>query len=40
MRLFIAIALSDEMKKALTGLMHEMKKQGLRAAMCRPGTCI
>ena len=32
MRLFIAIALSDEMKKALTGLMHEMKKQGIEGS--------
>ena len=29
MRLFIAIDLSDEMKKALVGCMHDLKKQGL-----------
>ena len=29
MRLFIAIDLSDQMKKALIGTMHEMKKQGI-----------
>ena len=32
MRLFIAIVLSDDMKKALTGLMHEMKKQGIEGS--------
>ena len=29
MRLFIAIQLSDEMKKALVGYMHDLKKQGV-----------
>lgn len=29
MRLFIAIQLSDPMKKALVNLMHELKKQGV-----------
>lgn len=29
MRLFIAIQLSDKMKKALVGTMHELKKQGV-----------
>lgn len=29
MRLFIAIQLSDEMKKALVGCMHDLKKQGV-----------
>ena len=29
MRLFIAIRLSDEMKKALVGCMHDLKKQGV-----------
>ena len=29
MRLFIAIDLSDEMKKALVGCMHDLKKQGV-----------
>ena len=37
MRLFIAIQLSDEIKKALVGYMHDLKKQGvegkLRAAL-------
>ena len=30
MRLFIAIVLSDDMKKAVTGTMHELKKAGVR----------
>ena len=30
MRLFIAIQLSDEMKRTLTGTMHELKKAGIR----------
>ena len=30
MRLFIAIELSDELKKSLIGLMHEMKKAGIK----------
>ena len=30
MRLFVAIQLSDELKKKITGSMHEMKKQGIR----------
>lgn len=30
MRLFVAIELSDEMKKAITKTMHEMKKKGVR----------
>ena len=29
MRLFIAIQLSDEMKKALVACMHDLKKQGV-----------
>ena len=29
MRLFIAIQLSDEIKKALVGCMHDLKKQGV-----------
>ena len=29
MRLFIAIQLSDEIKKALVGFMHDLKKQGV-----------
>ena len=29
MRLFVAIQLSDEMKKALVGCMHDLKKQGV-----------
>jgi len=29
MRLFIAVELSEQMKKALIGVMHEMKKQGI-----------
>lgn len=29
MRLFIAIDLSDEMKKSLVGCMHDLKKQGV-----------
>ena len=29
MRLFIAIKLSDEMKKALINCMHDLKKQGV-----------
>lgn len=30
MRLFVAIQLSDEMKKSITGTMHELKKKGVR----------
>ena len=30
MRLFIAIQLSDDMKKTITGTMHELKKAGVR----------
>ena len=30
MRLFIAIQLSDEMKKTVTGTMHELKKAGVK----------
>ena len=30
MRLFIAIELTDELKKSLIGLMHEMKKAGIK----------
>ena len=30
MRLFIAITLSDELKKSVTSVLHEMKKQGIR----------
>ena len=29
MRLFVAITLSDEMKKSITGTLHEMKKSGI-----------
>ena len=29
MRLFVAIQLSDEMKKALVACMHDLKKQGV-----------
>jgi len=32
MRLFIAIMLSDEMKKAVTGTMHELKKADVRGS--------
>ena len=32
MRLFIAIPLSDEMKSAVTGTMHEMKKAGVKGS--------
>jgi len=32
MRLFIAIQLSDELKKTITNSMHEMKKQGIRGS--------
>ena len=28
-RLFVAIQLSDEIKKAVTASLHEMKKQGI-----------
>lgn len=34
MRLFIAIQLSDPMKKALVNMMHELKKRELRETMC------
>ncbi len=34
MRLFIAIQLSEEMKKALVACMHDLKKQGVE------GNCI
>ncbi len=30
MRLFVAIRLSDEMTKSLTGTMHDLKKQGIK----------
>ncbi|MEE0955400.1 MAG: RNA 2',3'-cyclic phosphodiesterase [Eubacterium sp.] len=30
MRLFVAIQLSDELKKAITGTMHDLKKAGIR----------
>ena len=30
MRLFVAIQLSDEMKKAVTGTLHTMKQKGIR----------
>ena len=30
MRLFIAIQLSDEMKKSLTATLHNLKKQGIK----------
>lgn len=29
MRLFVAIPLSEEMKNALVGVMHDLKKQGV-----------
>jgi 2'-5' RNA ligase len=32
MRLFIAILLSEEMKKSVTGTMHELKKAGVRGS--------
>ena len=32
MRLFAAVVLSDELKKTLTGTMHEMKKMGIRGS--------
>ena len=32
MRLFVAIQLSDEMKTALTGTLHELKKAGVRGS--------
>ena len=32
MRLFVAIQLSDEMKTALTGMMHELKKAGVKGS--------
>ena len=30
MRLFVAIQLSDELKKGITGTLHDMKKQGIK----------
>ena len=30
MRLFVAISLSEELKKSITGTLHEMKKAGIR----------
>ena len=32
MRLFVAIQLSDEMKTSLTGMMHELKKAGVKGS--------
>ena len=32
MRLFVAIQLSDECKRSLTGMMHELKKQGVKGS--------
>ena len=32
MRLFFAILLSEEMKKSVTGTMHELKKAGVRGS--------
>ena len=32
MRLFVAIRLSDELKKEITGTMHELKKQGIKGS--------
>ncbi|MBQ4177032.1 MAG: RNA 2',3'-cyclic phosphodiesterase [Lachnospiraceae bacterium] len=32
MRLFAAIQLSDECKRSLTGMMHELKKQGVKGS--------
>ncbi len=32
MRLFVAVELSDEMKKAITASMHELKKAGVRGS--------
>ena len=40
MRLFIAIRLSDEMKKALINCMHDLKKQGVEETMFRRKICI
>lgn len=34
MRLFIAIRLSDEMRKALVQCMHDLKKQGSGRELC------
>ena len=33
MRLFIAIQLSDEMKKSLVACMHDLKKQGVEGQL-------
>ena len=32
MRLFIAIRMSDELKKGITGTLHELKKRGVRGS--------
>ena len=32
MRLFVAVQLSDEMKKSITGTLHEMKKKGIKGS--------
>lgn len=32
MRLFIAIELSDELKKSITGTLHDLKKQGVKGS--------
>lgn len=40
MRLFVAIQLSDEMKKSLTGLMHDCKTQGIKEIIRRRRICI
>jgi 2'-5' RNA ligase len=38
MRLFIAIPLSEEMKKALVGCMHDLKKQGVEGNYVSAGN--
>ena len=38
MRLFIAITLSDEMKKDLTGLMHACKQKGIKGSYAPTGN--
>lgn len=32
MRLFVAVVLTDDLKKKMTGMLHEMKKQGIRGS--------
>lgn len=38
MRLFIAIELSDEMKKSLIGVMHELKQAGVKGQYAPAGN--